>query len=663
MNLIQSTLGGPQFPFPHTGVVTTMVGAVESPTEVAVTGPVTFIPAIFPKGETNTYIRIKSYAELENRLGLPTEKRTGRVASWIKRWLAAGGNLLTVNMRDTDAGLANLVISLSVTPVSKTLYVAANGVLYSAEPTDGTVTKPITLNTYAFNLIGQNFSGKSNFKEVDLEAKAVKNTASPNSAVIPLYRYSYKGATKHGNNYSMNIQATEDKLIDDDGNEITIFDFLVTDASTDVTSSFKVTHMSDILNGTIPMSLEDVMKTYYKGLDFRKYEEYQSSFDTLFITMLDSLMAQVRTEIDTNTVTELETIYTYMSDLKTTITAGDLDRPMIDYIGIFGQSDITNLNLLFQCPSNTDSLSFSLAGGDDGWVGRTRFDWDYTTTKDSVTIKPFIELYKKAFNLGFGNTMLDPGIFDVSFVPDINYPLSVKQALIAYLRQRFEVPGLSNTPESIMTMDEVKTYRNSFKPGLTTLCNFVGGHDIIDIYEGKTSTITLVENLPELMYELCTNPKSPLSGKFLTNIIDGSVFPEINTTDDLTWCFKNNYNYLTFIPKDGYMIDGQACDIVGKEHSIKELHNAVWAGMILRDVIAVLTKCRHLIKSKALGITNTRVYNDAIKKYELLGIKCEFKAYYKDEYDEATGTVTDYLNIYGEVTTKRNNLIVTYLNE
>ena len=660
MMILKGTINGPTYPFPGTYVTTVREGDVASPTVIDNSGPVTFIPGIFAKGETNQLTRVKSYNEFESRFGLPYEKRTGKNALAIRRWLNAGGTLLTVNLRDTDATMANLLLSVTTTAKTKTIYVGADGTLYTESP-NGVVTKEITLNTYAINLVGQNVAGKNKIAAIDVEAEGMKNVSNPNSALLPIYLYTYKGATKYGNNFTFKVSDAEETQDD-----VPLYFLEVTNTDTDTTTTFRVTHVTDMYRGTIPLNIADVMKAYYTDLNFKIYDKNFRAFDKLLVVMLNNILTQISTEIDTNSVTELEATRTFLTDYIASVESGNLDRSSLEYMGIFGPSFIPELKVLFDSPTTDSKFTYAMGGGSDGWVGGVEFDWDHTENNGSgISYKPYVEMFKKCFDGSLTPDVFDPAIFNPKFIGDFDYPEDLKQAMLTFQKTRFETPCIYSVPSAITEYAQLVTFNTAWttlSTGVDWAFLYVGSGDIYNVYESRTTNATVVENMIEELVYICNNRPAPLAGRYLTNYSEGGVYPKLTTAEQLNFCFKNNINYLTYSNKNGYMIDGQAGNLRSVEHPMKELSNCMIAGDIIRDTIESLNGCRHLLKSKALDATNKKVYDEVISAYNNI-IDCSFEAYFKDAYDAAVGTVSDKLIIAGEVTTKRNNLVARFVNK
>lgn len=291
-------------------------------------------------------------------------------------------------------------------------------------------------------------------------------------------------------------------------------------------------------------------------------------------------------------------------------------------------------------------------------VAMTRYAGKVTT--------PLVDLYRKVFDGSFGAEIYDSADVNADYILDFNYPMDVKAALQLYSKRRPDIPVFMcvNTPMT-QVFSNVKTAvkaLNGIAYNNVNVSFWCNSYEEYFNRESRPYRVPITYGLiPTLINFFDNAMNGAVAGKFLRDVDDGTMLPKINLPEQREWCFENNVNYATNT-KSGWMIDGQAGNMVGKEHPYKELHNQLIVGRLMKDIIDFLITKRHMLDDGSLLASMNREMNEKVlSKYKSV-IDVSYRVFYKDPYNRKVGTLTDEFTINGTRTVKRNDVLINLVN-
>lgn len=283
-----------------------------------------------------------------------------------------------------------------------------------------------------------------------------------------------------------------------------------------------------------------------------------------------------------------------------------------------------------------------------------------------VTKTPVTDLFVKVFNGDFGGEIYDAADVNADYILDFAYPSAVKEILQQYSLRRPDIPVIPVVnPALTSTFNNMKTAvkaLNGYFYDNVNVTMFGNSYEEYFNREKRPYRVPITYALIPVLTKFYKNGmRGAIAGQFLTGVEEGSVLPKINLPEQKSWCFENNVNYITNT-KSGWMIDGQAGNMVGKEHPYKELHNQLIVGRIMKDIIDFLVTRRHMLDDGTLLATLNREMNELVlSKYKAV-IDVSYRVFYKDSYAQKVGTLTDEFTINGTRTVKRHDVLINLVN-
>ena len=185
-----------------------------------------------------------------------------------------------------------------------------------------------------------------------------------------MYSVSYIGRNKYGNNIDLYFKQTTKKI-----GSMKMFGMVVYNRDTEEPlGTYKATHGVGIYENGIPMNMGEVLQRFDKerNVIVSSYEDtLEEEFNALYVKMLDSLCTQIQSKITTDGLVELQTLYTFLNDLKVMYEQDDADTPAINLIDIFGQTLVDDFNAVFTFPEDGREYTMRLANGSEDYR-----DWE-----------------------------------------------------------------------------------------------------------------------------------------------------------------------------------------------------------------------------------------------------------------------------------------------
>ena len=678
--ILKNNAGALAYTYPHTEFAVQIEGAVASPIASGGTGgAVTYIPIIAPKGVTNKYMYFNgsnAYNAFLKEFGVQKVSKGGQVFATAEEHLINGGNLLTINLRPDDAKMSNVTAYAVMKPTTKTIYIndvelIVKGALVNSD--DVTDWTPLVINTWSVMPIFVSTAGISSPEELELAVNQATKMDLTTEVLLPLGSFYYKGPTKYGNNYELVFEPNSSVANGFKLYNLTVFDR----AADEVIDAFTVTHARDVYVSGIPKSMVDVINTFSADLSASYYPDLVDNFNSTYIQMLSSIRDQLvaassipgggTTPPDTSHAEALTPLITYLGKLlyayesdDTATVLGGADIPALDIMEIFGQSRTAELNLVFNFEGQTPYTA-KLANGTDGdsFANFRRFDFDYIYQEEGQII---VDLYEKAFSGFYGVELFDTEEMPIDYIQDIDYPQSVKAIIRALHTQRPDIPFIESAAANLKTIGDLKVYETTFRHSDIRTSKMYPSVMKYNVRDAKPYRITLAQALtPELNSFFNNGMIGVLSGLIVNGIIDGSPLPKIVTSEDKQWCEDVAINYLTKL-NTGYMLDGQKANMVGIEHPFKEFSNQLIIGRVMKQILRTLNANRHLLDTPdLLGKLNDIVTREVIDKFKAI-IDIKYKVYFKSEYNQKVGILTDEFIINGKRTIKIHDVLVRLVN-
>lgn len=672
--IIQSSIGGLNWTFPHTGYRRVIEGATKTPTPARSDAAVLFMPIIAPKGETDVLTTFDGdYADFVAEYGEYDAMKQGLPFKLVHDHIAAGGRWVGMNLRAEDATAANVAICLTVTPVTKNFYVAATGEIFSKKPTD-VETKTVTINTYSFGTSFVNMQNITTLEGMDLALKAITAKTNPNAVVLPMFSFLYRGRGKYGNNIEMGIEKSSSILKTSTGN-YSIYHLTILDKLTKtVLDVVPFTHGLDVFDGNgSPLNLVAGMEEFGSPLKQRLYQDNMHDFDDIFEIMLQNILDQLKVlkDAETDPMTELEDIYTVISDIRTTYTENNNTIPAINLIDPFGTLAVDSdeneeiWTSLFNMPEDK-IYTFNMAYGDDGYMKKMkRFDWDFeTTVGESAGVKAISRLYKYFFQGSITKDIYDRILNRSDYIIDIGFPLEVKLAACNFTSDvnRPDILFFMNAPISLTTVDELKVFDKSYTTDNINVFKYAQSGNVKDVSTNKWLKVPVTVTLDTLLINFFSKAMESIASKYIRSFQDNSVFPRMTVPKEMEWCTTHDWNYL--VPTvDGYRIDGSLSAYYGYDHPAKEAHNQLLTGRLIKDALDYLDAHNFSFQNKPLSDIKDGMEKEVLDKYRGLGLTCSYSVYYANERDRKAGILTDELLTEGPRTNKRHNLIHRLTNK
>lgn len=671
--ILKSTEAGVTSQVPGTYVRRVVEGATKVPVNAVADSSVLLMPIYAPKGPTDELVMFEGlYRDFIAVFGDYDVVKHGQPTKLVHDHIKAGGRWCGVNLRAEDATSANIVLSLTSTPLTKAFYVDASGVTYSKKPTS-IPTKEITINTYALATTFQNITGIKKLTELDLAVKPLTVMTSPSSMVMPFLALMSNGRGKYGNNIEIAIEKSS-QIVKCAEKPYSVYNMAMIDRSTNtVIDKYPFTHGRDVYDANgMSYNIGDLLDEFNTQFLHRQYTDSIDKFDDVFVTMLEDIGGQIKTIMEdaTTPVPELEVLYTKIMDFKTIYEANDNTIPafnLIDPFGSLAEIDGENESIfasILEMPSDR-IIATKLAMGDDGYLKKMkRFDWDFQTEIAGTTVKVVEDLYKKFYQGVITEDIFDYNRCPADYVQDPDFPLSVKMAIdqLCSNENRLDVTYIMNAPTAIQRIDELKVLNKSFTADNINRFKFVNAGLTRDANSMKWLLTTVSGALTPILTSFFRSSLAPIASRYIDSFKDRSVTMLMNNQTDKGWCYSNDWSYITEMP-DGYMLDGAAGSFKGYDHPAKELYNMLLGNRLIRDVMNYLEKNRHKLQSISLATFVKEVNEIVLKPYQNKGLTCSFKMGYANDRDRKAGTVTDELYIEGPRTNKRHNLLIRLGNQ
>lgn len=670
MNLIIRNQNGMKYSFPHVEMGVYVTGAVAQPTASESDSALSPFIIYSPEGPTDKFLKFEgstALADLVNTFGEKDWKRKGMVYDTLYDHIQANGRALVYNARTEDATVANNSILLSITPAdNRTLYVDKDGKIYTVIPADASSVKSFSLNTYLFAPIFTSIE-KCNSKEaIELAVKSLADIVNPSEAVIPMYTFSYIGRSKYGNNFDVVLEKSNTKL-----ESISLYNTLIYNRATKKgVAGYTTTHGLNVYADAVPMNIADVINRFDKGRNMKVStyeEEMEEKFNSLFITMLDNIGTQLQTLIN-DSLPELQNLYDFVHNLKSLYENDDTDVPAMNLINPFGQTNVPELNAIFKFPEDV-VWTVSLANGSDGLLSSMkRFDYNFAVMNPEddggSSMYPLIDIHRNIYDGVTTSSIYDPELFRVDYILDLDFPLEIKAAIDGYVKKRPDVVYIRQYLSAIKLFEELQAQYEASHGDAINIFHFAKSFNSYNAAERKSFRIPLAKAYNKNIIDFFSNGmKTTLAGMIIDGVEeDDSVLPSTDTELQQQWLFDNNVNTITKT-KLGWMINGQDGYLKNLEHPAKLLFNALIAGRIMKEVLSELSISLHFLNEPAkISEFESRVNEKIINKYKSI-IDVTYKCYFANEYDEATGTLTDEITIKGSGTVKRHDLKVYLANK
>lgn len=443
------------------------------------TSPIFMVVSSFDKGPEDLML-IKG-TKFNDLFGVMDFEKHGQNALQCQRIIDAGGRLLLKRVTATDATLANVVFSCSVTAgeeqktdaAGKPLYLDANG----NETTEATGNTAIMIKTAKLKWTASNISGCKSFEDVVKKAEALtggtplivftdngKGASSKAVRIIPDYATSksvgktfYTVATYEGTSSLEQQSATFDPTVV----------YANTAYGLDKTTCVQV-------NATV---LED------------KYEDFISEI----ATALDLTEDEVR-------VHDLIFGYNYKGALLEGLS---LDAESIDLNAVYG---------------------ISLKGGDNGNFG----------TKP-VNTEPWIEEIRKVYAGEVTDEVWDVDQYKIAAICDANLPLVIKEQIAQFVNFRKDCVFFRDLGVNLNTFTEIYDAFLEQKTRSYFISDYATSYQVRDPRTRKRITVTCMYDMVEcLVNHFVSGPHAPLAGVVNGFILKNAIKGTLNFTPIVT---------------------------------------------------------------------------------------------------------------------------------
>ncbi|MGL6132387.1 MAG: Ig-like domain-containing protein [Fusobacteriaceae bacterium] len=297
----------------------------------------------------------------------------------------------------------------------------------------------------------------------------------------------------------------------------------------------------------------------------------------------------------------------------------------------------------------------------------TRNDEDEENSGPAIGVPE--QLYMNYFNGVYGTQLYNVELVKGDIILDLNYPNRVKEAAAKLIdERRIDMGLIVNAPINANTIEDIVRWVKDFDPENPRMMKVLESGDAFDVeskkYMRMPTTFVMIDDIITWMNLGYT---TPLAGEtvMVNEFQRGTSRPAVSEDEHFEYLAEHNINYLT-LTKLGYMLDGQATNIKNGVYSrMKEFHNIVILGRIMKKMSAALQMKRHLLNVPGVMIGQIqKEINEELEEFRGKVGGLEYSAGFKSDYEEKIGLVDHYINImpYGSTKFHRVNINVLFQN-
>lgn len=622
----------------------------------------TFLMPIFSTmGPDDRTLLITSLSQLTALYGTPTYKKYGLTLKSAVRALTYGGKVLVRRLTDPSAYNANAVLNVHVNAADETkkVYFYPKDNKFLAEAPAGKVKDTDYFEIPLPTTPGLSYSATS-AEEIksETDAKLITISEGASAYTVPLYVLMRTGAGTNGNKTECTISTIKTVSSNYDN----IFSMTLDYGST--AENYKVNAVIDSRYDTTPLNIEAVLNNSSIQTNVVSSESNQDILETKIIELLEAYATDVEASVS---LVSNESAKAKLTDLKDAIIAmkemvedGDIEATSL--LTIFGEN--TRFPLM-NAISGDAIETIKFAHGTNGELLQGAFDWNKTATIDGSEVKIYQSLMTEFFT-----GVTDPAVYDINLTPadvivDAEYPVELKKVVSTFVsapnRNDIEfVMGSTNVASTI----ELKSLDEGLKVDNYGVLKMLGYADTYDNSELKTLTLPttyfIIKNICEFFTDGWCDP--PLSGRFVEGPISNTLLPVFNASnleEEKTYAVNNGWNYLSYT-KYGYQIDGQktASTDATVVSILQEFHNQAIVSRIIKKLYDACARNKHFIQKAANVTSFVAVVNKELEEFLPKVGSLSYSAYYADEFEEAEGLLTDYINISMYGTNKSHKIIL-----
>lgn len=276
------------------------------------------------------------------------------------------------------------------------------------------------------------------------------------------------------------------------------------------------------------------------------------------------------------------------------------------------------------------------------------------------------KLMQNYFNGVYGVELYNIEITKGDVIMDFDYPNSVKLAASNFVKdRRIDIGVIVNAPLDCNTIDDIKRWVKDFDPENDKLMKVMESGDAFDVeskrYIKMPATYVMID---DVVAWLNAGYAEGLAGEtvMVREFQRGTIRPLVAEDEHLDYLTEHNINYLT-LTKNGYMLDGQATNIKGGVYSrMKEFHNIVILGRVMKKLAGVLQLERHKlnIPGATIGAMQKNV-NSELEEFRPKVAGLQYIASFANDYEEKIGLITHDIDIMPHGTLKYHRVNVNVL--
>lgn len=612
-------------------------------------------PLFADYGPDDRTMAINSETAFTELYGPQSYKRHGLMGKAIIKHLRAGGMVYVRRLTDAKAYNANASLDVIVTDASskEKYYVLATGKWQDEQPGSGsehTDWVKLTLATAPTISYGTRSHASIKTKE---NAELVTVSNSGTTYTYPVYVLMRTGAGVMGNKTIAKFRKIN--TISNNKDNTYQLDVILT---SDTSERYRVNAVEDSRFETTPLNISQVLNKQSYQLNCHYTEATMTALKEKVSDALNKLIADFETCIEAETSHStakkaMEAEQAKAKEIKTMLDEDDI--PVTALCTVFGKNERFPIfsALLEDTTSYIEEVKF--ANGSNGELLKGKFDWNFTESGGSRE-----KLYEKLVK-GFFEGVIEPSILDFNLVPvdvihDIGYPIPVKEAIgnFTSIPKRRDVLA-SICPTNVKSIAELKSFDEGFKMDNYMCLKVVDWCDTYDVDEQRTIrvpvTYLLIDAIVKFFRDGWHDPI--LAGRVVSGVVSGTVTPAISILTDIedkTYLVNNSWNYLSTTDV-GYILDGQKTastnpDIVS---ILQEYHNGALIGRVMKKITNTLNKNKHFLQRPDKVKTLMALVNKELEEFRAKAADIKYNAFYKDQFDEAEGLLTDeiQLTLYG----------------
>lgn len=606
-------------------------------------------------GPDDRTILITSETAFVELFGQTTVKRHGWLAKGIIKHLRAGGVAYVRRLTDESAKNANVSLNVTVTPVPdapiKKYLNIATGEWTDSQPSGEEFTNWTALTLTTTPSLVYASASHANLKTKD-DAELLSVTESGQAKTIPLYVLMRTGAGNNGNKtvVQFNPLKTLSNHLD------SVFECAI-QISTNQVERYRVCACDDSRFDSIPLNLKDVLNKQSFQVNAYATEANRTKLKADLLEVLTKLIADFGTAIEAladhaEAKAAMEAEKAKVEEIKAMLTEDDIEATALT--SIFGANHRFPIISALLEAKDSYITSCKFANGTNGIMFQGKFDWNYSVERgrERTQVKIYESLVKSFFEGVTEPTILDFNLVPADIIHDIGYPVPVKMAISNFtsIPKRRDIVA-TICPSKIKSIAELKSFDENFKLDNYQALKIVNWSDTYDFDEQKTfnvpATYLAIDAIVKFFKDGWHDPI--LAGRVIAGVVSGTTTPVMNIlTDeaDKTYLVDNAWNYLSTTDV-GYILDGQktASTDPYKVSILQEFHNAVLITRIMKKITNVLNRNRHFIQRPDKIKNVMAVVNKDLEEFRSKCASVVYNAYYKDEFDEAEGLLTDDIDL------------------